>query len=130
MHVLRAKRVFGHTRARDARTRVAVVSTFVIVSTFRWTFRLQADPSRRWPNESVAAHDLEQARVIGQPQRLRRFRDVPVVLLERGEDDLTFGLRLHGFQRPRRGGRIRGLVAIVSAAYLGWNFRGGDHRAV
>ena len=46
------------------------------------------------PSDPVPAHDLEQAGVIGEAERLGGTRDVPVVPLEGGHDDLPLRLRL------------------------------------
>ena len=64
--------------------------------------------------QPVAAHDLEQAGVIGEAERLGGPRDVPVVLLERLEDDLPLGLRLERLERSGRRRRI-GVVAVLAA---------------
>src|SRR6185503_11935892 len=66
--------------------------------------------------QAVAAHDLQQAGVIRQPERLGGPRDVPIVCVERVEDDLAFGLRLLRLQCPGGGARISGVVAVVTAA--------------
>ena len=55
--------------------------------------------SLRASAQSMTPHDLEKARVIREPERFGSLGDVPVVLLERGHNDLPFGLCLHRFQR-------------------------------
>jgi hypothetical protein len=50
----------------------------------------------------VTTHDFEKARVIGEAEGFGGFRDVPVILLQRGDDDLSFGLGFHRFQAARR----------------------------
>jgi hypothetical protein len=44
--------------------------------------------------EPVPAHDLQQARVVGETERARGAGDVPFVPLERVDDDLSLRLRL------------------------------------
>src|SRR5437667_6088451 len=51
----------------------------------------------------MAAHDLQEAGVIGKAQRLRRPRDVPVVVLQGCDDDLALRLRLEGVECGRCG---------------------------
>src|SRR5438128_1384389 len=46
------------------------------------------------PTDVMPPHDLEQTGVIGEAQRLRGARDVPVVPLQGGDDDLAFRLGL------------------------------------
>src|SRR2546428_2087050 len=51
----------------------------------------------------MPTHDLQEARMIGEAQRLRRARDVPVVVLQGCDDDLALGLRLEGMECGRCG---------------------------
>ncbi len=53
------------------------------------------------PADAVPPHDFEQTRVIGEPQRLRRPGDVPVVALEGRDDDLALGLGLELLEGAR-----------------------------
>src|SRR2546425_12805700 len=55
------------------------------------------------PADVMAAHDLQEARMIGKAERLRRPRDVPVVVLQGCDDDLALGLRLEGVESGRCG---------------------------
>ena len=57
--------------------------------------------------ESVPAHDLQEARVIGESERSGGLRHVPVVPLKCGDDDLTLGLRLQVDEGAR--GRLAGV---------------------
>src|SRR5690349_19529038 len=69
--------------------------------------RLYPRKSRRLtalpPADVMAAHDLQEARMIGKAQRLRRPRDVPGVVLQGRDDDLALGLRLQGVECGRCG---------------------------
>lgn len=64
---------------------------------FRWT-RLEeavgvpADTRRSVFSDVQAAHDLEQAGVIGEPQLFRGTGDVPIIPLQGCDDDLPLGL--------------------------------------
>ena len=49
-----------------------------------------------FPFEIQAAHDLEQARMIGQTQLLCRAGDVPIMPFQGCNHDLTLGLSLEG----------------------------------
>src|SRR5690606_31742566 len=62
--------------------------------------------ARGFPLDPEPAHDLEQTRVVGEPERFRRARDVPVVRVQRLEHDRALGLRLAFLvgARPVRGG--------------------------
>src|SRR5947207_15837166 len=51
----------------------------------------------------MAAHDLQEAGMIGKAQGLRRPREVPVVVLQGCDDDLALGLRLEGVESGRCG---------------------------
>src|SRR6267378_1514334 len=51
------------------------------------------------PADVMPTHDLQEAGVIGEAERLRRPGDVPVVVLERRDDDLALGLRPEGMER-------------------------------
>ena len=53
--------------------------------------------------------------MIREAERLGGPRDVPLVRVERGQQDLPFGLRLERLQGPGRRGSVRRLVAIVAA---------------
>ncbi len=98
--------------------------------------RIRSGVPARVPAQPEPAHDLQQAGMVRQAERLRRARDLPVILVERGEHDLTFGLRLQRRQRSglRRG--VRRLVSIVApivtpilAANLGRHIGRPDRRA-
>src|SRR6266550_7939524 len=52
------------------------------------------EPRTLFSADVMAAHDLQEAGVIGKAQRLRRPRDVPVVVLQGCDDDLALRLRL------------------------------------
>jgi hypothetical protein len=52
------------------------------------------------PLQIVPAHDLQQAGVIGQSEFFGGARDVPVVALEGGDDDLPFRLCLEFLESP------------------------------
>ena len=58
--------------------------------------------------------------MIGESERLRSPGDVPVVSVERGENNLPFGLRLERLECPGRGGRVSGVVSFV-APNLRWD---------
>src|SRR4051794_35014205 len=64
------------------------------------------------PGQSVAAHDLQQTGMIGKTERFRRRRDVPVVALERFEQDSAFGLCLEGLECSRRSLDVGDVLAI------------------
>ena len=52
--------------------------------------------------------------MIRQTKRLRRPRDVPVVLVERPKNDLAFGLRLERLECPCRSRQVSGVVSFVA----------------
>src|SRR5688572_9889595 len=54
---------------------------------------------------TVPPHDLEQARMVRQPELLGRLRDVPLVSLECLDHDLSLRLRL---SLDERSGLVRG----------------------
>ena len=51
----------------------------------------------------MTPHDLQQTRMVGEPELLRGSRDVPLVPLERRDDDLPLRLRLSLDERPGLG---------------------------
>src|SRR6476469_5088685 len=57
--------------------------------------------------QAMPPHDLEQTGMVGQPELLRRFRDVPLVALERGDDDLPLRFRFALEKRARFAGGPR-----------------------
>src|SRR5690349_18928089 len=100
-----------------------------------WRDRVRADTTRCSPvplhalAQAMATHDLQQARVIGKTERLGGPRYVPIVFVERREDDLPLGLGLHRLQRPRRLARLRRLVSFL-AANLGWDVSRANHAGI
>ncbi len=58
--------------------------------------------------------------MIREAERLGRPRDVPIVVLERVEHDLPFGLRLQRLERPGQSRRVSALVSFL-ASNLWWN---------
>ena len=78
--------------------------------------------------QAVPPHDFQQARVIGEAEGFGGLRDMPPVLVERGEHDLPFGLRLQRFQRSGIARGVGGIIPILTAN-VGRHFGGGDDRA-
>src|SRR5438034_4298271 len=71
--------------------------------------------------DCVPAHDLQQARVIGEAELLGRLRDVPLVALQSGHDDASLGLGFEGVKARGRGARTRfARDAPRSVPDLGW----------
>ena len=70
-----------------------------------WTRTFEGLPAL----QIVASHDFEQARMIGQPQLLRRARDVPIVAIEGGDNNLSLRLGLPLLKCP---GASRGGFAL------------------
>src|SRR6185437_5489187 len=79
--------------------------------------------------DAVATHDLEQARVIGESQILRGTRDVPLVPLQCGHDDLALRFRLELHERLRaaftRGRASHGIISNLGRYVLD-----ADHIAI
>src|SRR5690349_22648701 len=79
----------------------------------------------------VPAHDFQEARVIGEAERLGGACDVPRVPLERRHDDLALGLGLERVKGGRRAfaawtgpvSNLRGYVVETNRPGL----RGDDH---
>src|SRR5574341_1983333 len=69
------------------RTRIQVVELQRRCSTIV-SRRTRSTPLGRVPLDTQTPHDLEQARVIGQPELLRRLGHVPFVALQRLNHDL------------------------------------------
>ena len=74
----------------------------------------------------MSLDDFCRKQNIGKAQSLGRPRDLPVVLLESREDDLTLGLRLQRLERSWSGSIVCAVVAIV-ASNLRWYVGGADH---
>src|SRR3989442_8734917 len=51
------------------------------------------------PADVMPPHDFEEAGMIGEAERLRGPRDLPIVSLQGRDDDLALGLRLEGMKR-------------------------------
>ena len=63
--------------------------------------------------------------MIGESERFRGPGDVPVVSVERRENDLPLRVRFERLERPGRRGRISGFLSLF-AANLRWDVVGAD----
>ncbi len=64
--------------------------------------------------------------MIGKAERFGGPSDVPIVLVERIEHDLAFGLRLLRLECAGWGGRVSGLVPFLATPNLRWNIGRAD----
>jgi len=63
--------------------------------------------------------------VIGEPEGVGGPRHLPVVSIQRGEDDLPLGLRLERLEGPWRRGVVGVFISLV-APNLRWDIAGAD----
>src|SRR5262245_51857422 len=74
--------------------------------------------------QAMASHDFQEAGMIGKAEGFGSPGYLPAMLVEGGENDFPFGLRLQRLQ----GSRSRGRVGVVAPASLDfwWRIEGID----
>src|SRR5437870_11832757 len=87
-------------------SRRTLISSGQVFGRTRPRLRAATRPSRELlatgvPADVMPPHDLQKAGMIREAECLRRPGDVPVVMLQRRDDDLPFGLGLEIMKRAR-----------------------------